>query len=1124
MADEKGEKEKRGSYAPSAFIALVVALGIVLPKLPLTSARDPDPSLATPNSRLFQSVPVRLWQDPLSPSIDYKEKDGAKARDTASIQQDFASTFNRACPKVDADESAISALVKCATIKIKGQGLGNKVVDFKVLAVTIPAGNYAEDIEQRRRTRYAVLSALSDSSFTPSDPDRIGIVPIKFSSDGEPTNVPYELYLSSRDVADAKKRAILVVWLSSEAFEQAPLRSIWQMASASLRGRTAGTNVAYFEITDDAKALAGRSRFRLLDDKSLGVGKLSINAVGPTHSDALRNLYEEVDASGNVNPSAGNAPKTVECVGEPIRIWSPFASASDRRLWPVFAGEKGRMKRDEAFKSACVIFQRVGASDDQLVKLIVDELQMRGALPGRIVTAGEMLKSVLNPPFQPVGAGGHLVLLSEVDSVYGRAFKEELERSVEALDRPARGQPSKAGCKFACEKGIKEYHYLRGLDGELPQQNGKTENKARDSLNPKERSRLSLPFDEINQEYPRGNQQLDYLRRLAEQLKELERKEGIAAIGIVGSDVYDKLLILQALRPQFPSTVFFTTDLDARLFDRSQIRHTRNLVVSSAFGLIFSDQKNEASQSMPPFRDTYQTAAYLSTWAIAKEMDHDRQYLPQIFEIGRSGPTKLPLKGDAISLDSKELNETHTTRLGLQIVLLTFVAALFLFPANFRKIKNAILRFWHAESRRTMLLASFASAILTYLFFNVVRFWDSFLLEPFSLDGISIWPSVLLRFCAVVVCVAFVISSFVALGNSNRALGSRYFSNMESELGVEAPLPVSSDGLALQYQAQIADGGAGSTGLPAERSGRPARVSRWLSSEVRRYVRLWLWKIVHLPDGDREGSISAPRATDLWEMYVAHLASGPLMWRAGFLTTFFMLIEALALVAEPPHVPLRSDEDFVKIVVFGFFFASQIIFLFLLAMVTDIALWTSRFIKSLSAPSTLQWDVHTLTSLGAKPKSWFKNGQYLRDYASIRLIGARTESIGKLVYYPFVCLALMIVSASTVFDNWDWPIGVVLPFAITLGAMILCLGAMRARSEGARRIALRRLNESYLGAIRDGDEVASRQIESAIKYVERTDEGAFGPFSQQPLMKAVLLPFSAYGGVSLMEYLLVFNL
>ena len=51
-----------------------------------------------------------------------------------------------------------------------------------------------------------------------------------------------------------------------------------------------------------------------------------------------------------------------------------------------------------------------------------------------------------------------------------------------------------------------------------------------------------------------GRSQLDYVRRLSEQLRETKRRlaaqgKELFAIGVVGSDVYDKLMILQALRP-----------------------------------------------------------------------------------------------------------------------------------------------------------------------------------------------------------------------------------------------------------------------------------------------------------------------------------------------------------------------------------------------------------------------------------------------------------------------------------------------------------------------------------------------------------------------------------------------
>lgn len=41
--------------------------------------------------------------------------------------------------------------------------------------------------------------------------------------------------------------------------------------------------------------------------------------------------------------------------------------------------------------------------------------------------------------------------------------------------------------------------------------------------------------------------------------------------------------------------------------------------------------------------------------------------------------------------------------------------------------------------------------------------------------------------------------------------------------------------------------------------------------------------------------------------------------------------------------------------------------------------------------------------------------------------------------------------------------------------------------------------------------------------VERLHEGAFASFTQQPLLKAALLPFLTFGGSSLFDYLAMLN-
>ena len=115
---------------------------------------------------------------------------------------------------------------------------------------------------------------------------------------------------------------------------------------------------------------------------------------------------------------------------------------------------------------------------------------------------------------------------------------------------------------------------------------------------------------------PEGRGQLDYVLRLAAALKEEEAKNGeeFRAIGVLGSDVYDKLLILQALRPTFPRAIFFTTDLNARLAYPAQWLSTRNLIIASHFGL---ELQSALQTPIPPFRDSYQTSLFYSAlWAL----------------------------------------------------------------------------------------------------------------------------------------------------------------------------------------------------------------------------------------------------------------------------------------------------------------------------------------------------------------------------------------------------------------------------------------------------------------------------------------------------------------------------
>ena len=94
---------------------------------------------------------ARLWQDPFAAIA----KARAEARKTRTATQ------------VEADENRRSAAALAADIHKAGKPV-------EILAVMLPGGPYAENIESRRRWRYAVLAGLNASRMTPEDTEHLG--------------------------------------------------------------------------------------------------------------------------------------------------------------------------------------------------------------------------------------------------------------------------------------------------------------------------------------------------------------------------------------------------------------------------------------------------------------------------------------------------------------------------------------------------------------------------------------------------------------------------------------------------------------------------------------------------------------------------------------------------------------------------------------------------------------------------------------------------------------------------------------------------------------------------------------------------------------------------------------
>jgi len=224
------------------------------------------------------------------------------------------------------------------------------------------------------------------------------------------------------------------------------------------------------------------------------------------------------------------------------------------------------------------------------------------------------------------------------------------------------------------------FTYMRGIDGGLASQSH-SERKIEEASD-----KLSNQGVKRVVERPEGHSQKDYLRRLAGQISDMDRQlklkggKGIRAIGVLGSDVYDKLLIFRVLRERFPKAVFFTTDLDAALVHPSQFCWTRNIVVASAFGLGLTNEQ----QNTPKFRDSYQTSEFISTRLALGATRHSNA--PSIYEVGRSGAFRLnAIQSDAGKsaedflhvIKRNEINLKTISKYLLVLMLMVLLALLF---------------------------------------------------------------------------------------------------------------------------------------------------------------------------------------------------------------------------------------------------------------------------------------------------------------------------------------------------------------------------------------------------------------------------------------------------------------
>jgi hypothetical protein len=229
---------------------------------------------------------------------------------------------------------------------------------------------------------------------------------------------------------------------------------------------------------------------------------------------------------------------------------------------------------------------------------------------------------------------------------------------------------------------------------------------------------------------------------------------------------------------------------------------------------------------------------------------------------------------------------------------------------------------------------------------------------------------------------------------------------------------------------------------------------------------------------------------------------------------------ALVFYLDPPSVPARGAVAYWTHLVLSL--AAVGVLVVLIFSVVDATRMSTGLIRALAERPT-DWPRRTLARFEARCGV---PARLLEGWIDFEFIVALTRGVSRFIYCPFAVLLLLIVSRSTVFDAWDFPLPLLVLLACAALYATFCALTLRRAAEDARRTIVAsyedeclRLEAARAGADGTDPQRLARALRTLLERIKTTREAAFLPLTQQPAVRALLIPFGGFGGLSLVEYL-----
>jgi len=239
---------------------------------------------------------------------------------------------------------------------------------------------------------------------------------------------------------------------------------------------------------------------------------------------------------------------------------------------------------------------------------------------------------------------------------------------------------------------------------------------------------------------------------------------------------------------------------------------------------------------------------------------------------------------------------------------------------------------------------------------------------------------------------------------------------------------------------------------------------------------------------------------------------GPRIARAVVATIFMMSIgTVLAVILGFPNVPARGSiaRHLYNIVTPLDVFATML----LVFLVVDATFYCRSFVILLSSVRS-QWPQKTVQHF--KNKLRMRSGD-LDDWIDLQYLARRTGCITNLVYLPFVMMAALVITRNPIFDNFTYPPALVIVQVATVAIIFVSVYSLRRAADAARAKAVERLTAKLVAAKGMKNEGRTAQLELLLNRVENLRDGAFAPWSNQPVVRAFLLPLVTYGATTIVQ-------